>query len=85
MKCTELKEGVRYSPRKSRRSLDCSPAPLFHATREAREILREAYSLFLAAYVIASQAFREGKLDVAFPEGSFRPQGGFVPRARAPD
>jgi hypothetical protein len=66
--------------------LDRSPAPLFHATPEARRILAEAYRLFLAAYTLASRAFREGQLDVAFPEGSFRPQGGFVPRrARAPD
>ena len=67
--------------------LDRSPAPLFHATREARKLLVEAYRIFVQAYVAASRAYRAGKLDVAFPEGSFRPGGGFVPlaRARAPD
>ena len=66
--------------------LDRSPSPLFHATREARKLLVEAYSRFLAAYRRASRAFRSGQLDAAFPEGSFRPSGGWVPRrARAPD
>ena len=69
-------------------ALKKTPAPLFHATREARRLLVEAYRLFVAAYVAASQAYRAGQLDVTFPEGSFRPPGGWVPhpaRARAPD
>ena len=68
--------------------LDRSPAPLFHASRETRKLLVEAYRMFVQAYVAASRAYRSGELDVTFPEGSFRPTGGFVPllaRARAPD
>ncbi len=65
-----------------------SPAPMFHATGETRKRLVAAYRLFVDAYTAASRAFRGGLFDVEFPDGSFRPPGGFVvlpANARAPD
>lgn len=64
-----------------------SPAPDFHtASREARARLRQAYRLFLAAFLAASAALRSGHRSVAFPGGSFPPRLPFepFPRARAP-
>ncbi|HSM12502.1 MAG TPA: transposase [Thermoanaerobaculia bacterium] len=59
------------------------PAPLIHAvSRQVRRDFREAYSLFLAAYRRASDRFRQGCLDVSFPDGSFPPALPF--RAAAP-
>jgi hypothetical protein len=64
-----------------------SPAPDFHtATREMRRALREAYRQFIAAFVAASQQFREGDRSAIFPEGSFPPSLCYqpYPRARSP-
>ena len=64
-----------------------SPAPDFHtASKEARARLRQAYRLFLAAFLAASAALRSGHRLVPFPEGCFPPRLPFepFPRARAP-
>jgi hypothetical protein len=48
--------------------------PLCHAaSAEAAKAYQEAHREFLNAYRIASQAYRSGCHDVAFPSGSFRP------------
>lgn len=49
-------------------------APLIHAiSRRVRKDIRNAYSLFLAAYRRASEQLRSGRLDACFPTGSFPP------------
>jgi hypothetical protein len=75
------------SPRDSALRPARSPAPDFHAaTREARARLRQAYRLFLSAFLAASAALRSGNRLVPFPEGCFPPRLPFepLPRARAP-
>jgi hypothetical protein len=64
-----------------------SPAPDFHtATREVRKALRDAYGIFVGAFVAASLRFRQGDRQVVFPEGCFPPRLPFqpCPRARSP-
>lgn len=57
-----------------------TPLPLVHAaTREVRQIFREAYALFIDAYRAAAELLRAGHGDVVFPEGSFPPRLPFVP------
>jgi REP element-mobilizing transposase RayT len=56
-----------------------SPAPAFHAASQAvRYGLREAYSLFVAAYREAAEKLRAGNRNVRFPLGSFPPALPFV-------
>lgn len=63
-------------PKKTKRS----PAPLVHAaTREVRQLFREAYAIFLEAYQDAAALLRGGVSGVQFPEGSFPPGLPFVP------
>jgi len=51
-----------------------SPAPLVHTfSRQIRAELREAYSIFVAAFRRASERLRNGESDPPFPEGSFPP------------
>jgi hypothetical protein len=69
-------------PRKTKRS----PAPRFHAaTKAVRDSLREAYFLFLAAFLEAAEKLRAGDRRARFPEGAFPPALPFVggPIARA--
>jgi hypothetical protein len=72
---------------------DRSPRPLCHAsTEEAHFAYRNHRRQFLASYREASLLFRAGKLNVKFPDGSFRPwlprpedaPRRSRPRARAP-
>ena len=56
-----------------------SRAPSVHAVDAAvRRHLKEQLRLRSQAYDEASQRFRDGEWDVAFPSGMFRPFGGFV-------
>jgi hypothetical protein len=56
-----------------------SPAPLFHAVgSEVRRRLREAYSLFVAAFRDAAALVKQGVEKVTFPRGSFPPAPPFV-------
>ncbi len=56
-----------------------SPAPLVHAaTRQAYSAFRRLFLNVVEAYQKASKAFRSGDYTVPFPEGTFRPFGGFV-------
>jgi REP element-mobilizing transposase RayT len=56
-----------------------SPAPAFHAASQAvRHGLREAYSLFVAAYREAAEKLRAGNRNARFPLGSFPPALPFV-------
>ncbi len=56
-----------------------SPAPRFHAASKAiREGLREAYSLFLAAFRDAADLLKAGDRSARFPLGSFPPGLPFV-------
>ncbi len=51
-----------------------SPAPRFHTFAVAiRKALSEAYSLFTAAYRIASARLRDGDRSALFPDGCFPP------------
>ncbi len=63
-----------------------SPRPWFHGiSRQAREAMRTALIWIVAAYREASERFRQGEYDVAFPEGSFPPARPFVnPCAEGP-
>ena len=57
-----------------------SPAPRVHAaSKEVRDQMCEALRELRQAYAEASLRFRSGEYDVAFPAGTFRPAGGFVP------
>lgn len=65
---------LRQYPRHEPNRLKKGPAPLAHAaSRDARDALREAYRLFVAAYRRAAERLREGLGDALFPEGSFPP------------
>ena len=56
-----------------------SPAPAFHAASQAvRRGLREAYSLFVAAYREAAEKLRLGDRNACFLTGSFPPGLPFV-------
>src|SRR5215207_5790135 len=56
-----------------------SPAPRFHAaTKAAREALRKAYGLFLAAFREAAERLKDGDRMAQFPNGCFPPGLPFV-------
>ncbi len=56
-----------------------SPAPLFHALREAvRRELYEGYAWFVAAFRDAAEKLRAGDRSASFPSGSFPPALPFV-------
>ena len=56
-----------------------SPAPRFHAaTKAAREALRQAYGLFLAAFREAAERLKAGDPTARFPNGCFPPGLPFV-------
>jgi hypothetical protein len=58
---------------------ESSPAPLIlAATREARQLLRDAYNAFVAQYRQAAERLKAGELNVTFPLGSFPPPRPFV-------
>ena len=51
-----------------------SPAPMFHCTsKEVRNLLREAYISFSAAFRRAARRYQEGDLHAVFPDGAFPP------------
>jgi len=65
---------LRQDPRHEPNRLKKGPAPLAHAaSRAARDALREAYAIFVAAYRCAADRLRSGALDSRFPEGAFPP------------
>jgi hypothetical protein len=56
-----------------------SCCPLFHAaSKAAREELKKAYGLFLAAFMEASEKLKNGDRLARFPEGCFPPRLPFV-------
>jgi hypothetical protein len=56
-----------------------SPAPLFHALREAvRRELYEGYAWFVAAFRDAAEKLRAGDRNASFPAGCFPPALPFV-------
>ncbi|HVG10332.1 MAG TPA: transposase [Thermoanaerobaculia bacterium] len=62
-------------PNKSKKS----PAPRFHAaSKAAREALRAAYGLFLAAFREAAERLKAGDRSANFPSGCFPPGLPFV-------
>jgi hypothetical protein len=64
----------RQDPRHEPNRIRKGHAPLAHtASRAARDVLREAYRLFLGAYRQAAERLRSGGLDVLFPDGAFPP------------
>lgn len=70
----------RVHPHERPKTTKRSPAPLVHAaTREVRQLFREAYAIFLEAYQDAAALLRTGASRVKFPEGSFPPGLPFVP------
>lgn len=51
-----------------------SPAPMFHcASKEARSLLRQAYTSFCVAFRLAARRWQEGDLSPEFPDGAFPP------------
>ncbi len=65
---------LRQDPRHESNRLERRPAPLVHAaSRNAREVLLEAYRSFVAAYRHAAERLRSGALDARFPAGAFPP------------
>jgi hypothetical protein len=72
---TILTQDPHRQPARSKKS----PAPAFHAASQAvRRGLREAYSLFVAAYRGAAEKLRTGNRNAHFPLGSFPPALPFV-------
>ena len=70
-----LRQDPHERPLRSKRA----PAPFVHAaTKTARKALLEAYRIFLAAYLRASERLRGGDLTVAFPPCCFPPRLPFV-------
>jgi hypothetical protein len=67
---TLQKQHPHTQPYKSKKS----PAPRFHAFAVAvQKALRDAYSLFVAAYRVASEKLRGGDRGALFPGGCFPP------------
>lgn len=65
-----LRQHPHTCPNKSKKS----PAPHFHAaTKAAREALRKAYGLFLAAFREAVERLKSGDRTATFPNGCFPP------------
>jgi hypothetical protein len=70
-----LRQHPRTCPNQSKKS----PAPRFHAaTKAAREALRKAYGLFLAAFREAAESLKGGNRTARFPNGCFPPGLPFV-------
>jgi len=66
-------------PQTRPKKLKKSPAPLFHAaSKEARQGLRAAYGLFLAAFREAAERLKAGDRLARFPNGCFPPALPFV-------
>jgi hypothetical protein len=73
---TILRQHPHTCPNKTKKK---SPAPRFHAaTKAAREILRKAYGLFLAAFREAAERLKAGDRTARFPNGCFPPGLPFV-------
>ena len=70
-----VEDGKRPRPKgeEQRKPLICHAS-----TKRLRDLYHEIYIALVAAYDVASAAFRAGDRDVAFPEGTFRPLGGFT-------
>ena len=67
---TILRQHPHTCPNKSKKS----PAPRFHAaSKAAREVLRKAYGLFLAAFREAAERLKSGDRTARFPNGCFPP------------
>jgi REP element-mobilizing transposase RayT len=65
---------LRQDPRHEPNRLKKGPAPLAHAaSHPARDALKGAYRIFLAAYRHAAARLRAGARDALFPEGAFPP------------
>lgn len=61
-----------------------SPAPLCHTVKKSiLDGFRATLALVLDVYYAASECFRKGEGEAEFPEGTFRPHGGFVPWAES--
>ena len=74
------KQILKADPLHRPKDLNRSPAPAFHtATAKVFKELCDAYKWFVVAYRAAADALKEGRLDVAFPEGCFPPALPFVP------
>ena len=70
-----LRQHPHTCPNKSEKS----PAPRFHtASKAAREALRKAYGLFLAAFREAAERLKGGDRTAMFPNGCFPPGLPFV-------
>jgi REP element-mobilizing transposase RayT len=70
---------LRQHPQTRPEKLKKSPAPLFHAaSKEARQGLRAAYGLFLAAFREAAERLKAGDRLARFPNGCFPPALPFV-------
>ena len=70
-----LRQHPHTCPNKTKKS----PAPRFHAaTKAARETLRKAYGLFLAAFREAAERLKAGDRMARFPSGCFPPGPPFV-------
>ena len=75
---------VKQDPQTRPEKLKKSPAPLFHAaSKEARQGLRAAYGLFLAAFREAAERLKAGDRLARFPNGCFPPALPFVGMAEA--
>ena len=61
-----------------------SPAPVCHASKGRYTLYLKVLEAVFQAFDIASKAFRSGDFTVAFPEGTFRPLGGFVGWVESP-
>jgi REP element-mobilizing transposase RayT len=70
---------LRQHPQTRPEKLKKSPAPLFHAaSKDARQGLRAAYGLFLAAFREAAERLKAGDRLARFPNGCFPPALPFV-------
>jgi hypothetical protein len=70
---------LRQAPYSRPPHLKRSPAPPFHAaTKATRELMRQGYGLFLAAFREAAEKLRSGDRSARFPIGSFPPGLPFV-------
>lgn len=76
---------LRLAPHDIPRHSKWSPAPMFHcASKQTRQVLREAYGFFHSAFRQAANRLRAGDSLVVFPEGAFPPAMPFQIPIRTP-
>jgi len=69
-----VRGALRQDPHERPGQSKWSPAPMFHcASKETRNLLREAYASFCIGFRQAAKRWQRGDLNARFPDGAFPP------------